>query len=118
MASILSHSSTGGTRQSDRLFARLVRWQKTLFSRLQERFARKQSSGKIAALRLKGNAYTFLESRKTEEEALGEQRFSSEEITCLLRLREHYQNGGSDRAFITRHLSFLKYLRSRNQLSS
>ena len=36
--------------------------------------------------------------------------FTPEEIACLLRLRDWYQRGGSDRVALVRHLEFLKFL--------
>ena len=36
--------------------------------------------------------------------------FTSDEIVSLLWLRQWYQNGGSDRTEIIRHLEFLKLL--------
>ncbi len=36
--------------------------------------------------------------------------FTAEEIASLLWLRQWYQNGGSDRAVIVRHLEFLRFL--------
>ena len=36
--------------------------------------------------------------------------FNSQEIASLLRLRQWYQTGGSDRATIVRHLEFLRLL--------
>lgn len=46
----------------------------------------------------------------TEQELLAECGFSAEEITSLLWLRQWYQSGGSDRAFMVRHLEFLRLL--------
>jgi hypothetical protein len=45
------------------------------------------------------------------------QIFSDEELIVLRNLRHAYQNGASDRAEIIRHLNFLKYLLSRDQIS-
>ena len=36
--------------------------------------------------------------------------FDPQEIASLLRLRQWYQNGGSDRARMVRHLEFLRLL--------
>lgn len=36
--------------------------------------------------------------------------FDPHEIASLLRLRQWYQNGGSDRATVVRHLEFLRLL--------
>jgi hypothetical protein len=49
-------------------------------------------------------------STETDQETLSQQGFSSDEIMCLLWLRQWYQNGGSDRTEIIRHLEFLKLL--------
>jgi hypothetical protein len=46
----------------------------------------------------------------TETDALTENGFTSEEIVALLWLRQWYQNGGSDRVEVVRHLEFLKLL--------
>jgi hypothetical protein len=43
-------------------------------------------------------------------EALAQDGFTQDEIASLLRLRQWYQNGGSDRVNIIRHLEFLKFL--------
>ena len=45
-----------------------------------------------------------------ETEALAKDGFTQDEITSLLRLRQWYQNGGSDRVNVVRHLEFLKFL--------
>jgi hypothetical protein len=45
-----------------------------------------------------------------ETEALTQSGFSLEEIASLLRLRDWYQYGGSDRVELVRHLEFLKFL--------
>jgi len=46
----------------------------------------------------------------TETDALAQEGFSTDEVTSLLWLRQWYQNGGSDRIVITRHLEFIKLL--------
>ena len=46
----------------------------------------------------------------TETDALTQEGFSTDEITSLLWLRQWYQNGGSDRIVIMRHLEFIKLL--------
>ncbi len=46
----------------------------------------------------------------TETMLLTEWDFTAEEIASLLWLRQWYQNGGSDRAVIVRHLEFLRFL--------
>lgn len=50
------------------------------------------------------------ESATTEMDALVACGFTSDEITSLLWLRQWYQNGGSDRTEIIRHLEFIKLL--------
>ena len=42
--------------------------------------------------------------------------FDPHEIASLLWLRQWYQNGGSDRATIVRHLEFLRLLWKRGEL--
>ena len=51
-----------------------------------------------------------IEHAVTETEALAQNGFTQDEIISLLWLRQWYQNGGSDRMEIVRHLEFLKYL--------
>ena len=46
----------------------------------------------------------------TETDTLAQSGFTSDEIISLLWLRQWYQNGGSDRTEIIRHLEFLKLL--------
>ena len=46
----------------------------------------------------------------TETDTLLQSGFTSEEIVSLLWLRQWYQNGGSDRVEVVRHLEFLKLL--------
>ena len=53
---------------------------------------------------------TSVESAVTETESLAQCGFNSDEIVSLLWLRQWYQNGGSDRVEIVRHLEFLKHL--------
>ena len=45
-----------------------------------------------------------------ETGALAKGGFTQDEISSLLRLRQWYQNGGSDRVNVVRHWSFLKFL--------
>jgi len=47
---------------------------------------------------------------------LAEWGFDSYEIVTLLWLRQWYQNGGSDRASLVRHLEFLRLLVQRGEL--
>ena len=53
---------------------------------------------------------TNVEAAPTEMETLAQTGFTSEEIASLLWLRQWYQNGGSDRVEVIRHLEFLKLL--------
>ncbi len=53
---------------------------------------------------------TDVEAAPTEMETLVQTGFTSEEIASLLWLRQWYQNGGSDRVEVIRHLEFLKLL--------
>ena len=46
----------------------------------------------------------------TEQELLAQWGFTAEEIASLLRLRQWYQTGGSDRALLVRHLEFIRLL--------
>lgn len=46
----------------------------------------------------------------TDAETLTQGGFTAEEIVSLLWLRQWYQNGGSDRVEVVRHLEFLKLL--------
>ena len=45
-----------------------------------------------------------------DTEALTQSGFTPEETVSLLWLRQWYQNGGSDRVEVVRHLEFLKLL--------
>jgi hypothetical protein len=53
---------------------------------------------------------TFTDTETATTDALVEQGFTSDEVLSLLWLRQWYQNGGSDRTEIIRHLEFLKLL--------
>jgi hypothetical protein len=53
---------------------------------------------------------TSTESETTEIDTLAQGGFTSDEIMSLLWLRQWYQNGGSDRTEVIRHLEFLKLL--------
>ncbi len=46
----------------------------------------------------------------SETDVLTQNGFTSEEIVSLLWLRQWYQNGGSDRIEVVRHLEFLKLM--------
>ena len=52
-----------------------------------------------------------------ELEVLALSGFTQEEIASLSRLREWYQNGGSDRSNVVRHLEFLTFLIRRGKLT-
>jgi len=52
----------------------------------------------------------YAQSTGMETEALAQSGFSLEEIASLLKLRDWYQHGGSDRVELVRHLEFLKFL--------
>ena len=45
-----------------------------------------------------------------ETETLVQRSFTRDEIASLMRLREWYQHGGSDRIDLVRYLEFLKFL--------
>ena len=53
-----------------------------------------------------------------ENEALAQKGFTQDEIVSLLRLREWYQHGGSDRIDVIRYLEFLKFLVRNGKLYS
>lgn len=55
-------------------------------------------------------AGTSAHRASAETEALAKGGFTQDEIVSLLRLRQWYQNGGSDRVTVVRHLEFLKFL--------
>jgi len=54
------------------------------------------------------SSYADIETRDTD--LLAGWGFDPHEIASLLWLRQWYQNGGSDRATIVRHLEFLRLL--------
>lgn len=47
---------------------------------------------------------------ETETDLLVQSGFNQDEVVSLLWLRQWYQNGGSDRIEVVRHLEFLKLL--------
>ena len=51
-----------------------------------------------------------IETSTDDMALLTQSGFTSDEIVSLLWLRQWYQNGGSDRTEIIRHLEFLKLL--------
>jgi hypothetical protein len=58
------------------------------------------------------------QSAIVEIENLAQRGFTREEIASLLRLREWYQHGGSDRVNVVRYLEFLKFLVRNGKLQS
>ena len=61
---------------------------------------------------------TYAQSAILETEALAQHGFTRDEIASLLRLREWYQQGGSDRINVVRYLEFLKFLVRNGKLQS
>ena len=61
---------------------------------------------------------TAASSANAETEALAKGGFTQDEISSLLRLRQWYQNGGSDRVNVVRHLEFLKFLMMHGKLKA
>ncbi len=61
---------------------------------------------------------TDAQSDIVEIETLAQRGFTQEEIASLLRLREWYQHGGSDRVNVVRYLEFLKFLVRNGKLQS
>jgi hypothetical protein len=53
---------------------------------------------------------TDAQSAIEETETLVQRSFTQDEVASLMRLREWYQHGGSDRIGLVRHLEFLKFL--------
>ncbi len=53
---------------------------------------------------------TYAQHITVETDALAQRGFTQDEIASLLHLRQWYQNGGSDRVDVVRHLEFLKFL--------
>ena len=51
-----------------------------------------------------------METMVTESDGLAQSGFTPDEIISLLWLQQWYQNGGSDRVTMVRHLEFLKLL--------
>ncbi len=60
----------------------------------------------------------YVQHAAVETDALAQSGFTQEEIASLLRLRQWYQNGGSDRVDMVRHLEFLKFLVRNGKLQS
>ena len=65
-----------------------------------------------------GETGMYAPSPSMETEALAHSGFSLQEIASLLRLRDWYQRGGSDRVELVRHLEFLKCLVKTGKLPS
>jgi hypothetical protein len=53
---------------------------------------------------------THVKKVVTETDELALHGFTQDEIVSVLWLRQWYQNGGSDRVAVVRHLEFLKLL--------
>ena len=53
---------------------------------------------------------TYADNAVSETDQLASWGFDTHEIASLLWLRQWYQNGGSDRASLVRHLEFLRLL--------
>ena len=53
---------------------------------------------------------TFTDAETATTDALAAEGFTSDEVLSLLWLRQWYQNGGSDRTELIRHLEFLRLL--------
>jgi len=54
--------------------------------------------------------FTNVENTVADTDELVQCGFTQDEVVSLLWLRQWYQNGGSDRVEIVRHLEFLKLL--------
>jgi hypothetical protein len=61
-------------------------------------------------LELETHVENVITETVAETELLIENGFTSDEIVSLLWLRQWYQNGGSDRIEVVRHLEFIKLL--------
>lgn len=59
---------------------------------------------------------TYAKTALNEPDLLATWGFDRYEIVLLLRLRQWYQTGGSDRASMVRHLEFLKMLEQSGEL--
>lgn len=59
---------------------------------------------------------TYAHTLLRETEMLSGRGFALHEIASLLCLRQWYQNGGSDRAGLVRHLEFLRLLVASGEL--
>ncbi|GCE47226.1 hypothetical protein EI42_00752 [Thermosporothrix hazakensis] len=63
-------------------------------------------------------AYSGVDHATSETDELTRCGFSTDEIISLHWLRQWYQNGGSDRVEVIRHLEFLKLLYMNGKLNS
>jgi len=61
---------------------------------------------------------TFEETIVSDIDTLTQYDFSAEQIVSLLRLRQRYQTGGSDRVAVIRHWEFLKLLVTSGRLEA
>lgn len=61
---------------------------------------------------------TNLENSGSDTDVLTPLGFSEDEIISVLWLRQWYQNGGSDRIEVLRHLEFLKILVVKGKIES
>ena len=61
-------------------------------------------------LELETHVENVITETVAETELLIENGFTADEIVSLLWLRQWYQNGGSDRMEVVRHLEFIKLL--------
>ena len=59
---------------------------------------------------------TYSDVASSETDLLSGWGFTPHEVASLLWLRQWYQNGGSDRASLVRHLEFLRLLVRRGEL--
>ncbi|GHO43406.1 hypothetical protein [Ktedonospora formicarum] len=61
---------------------------------------------------------TSIDNTLDETDVLSQCGFTQDEIISLLWLRQWYQNGGSDRIEVVRHLEYLQYLHAHGKVSS
>jgi hypothetical protein len=61
-------------------------------------------------LELETHVENVVTETSMETELLAQNGFTQDEIVSLLWLRQWYQNGGSDRVEIVRHLEFIRLL--------
>lgn len=87
-----------------------------------------ESSGGLPIIGVGGRIYnmntqpleivTSVDNALDETEVLSQRGFTHDEIISLLWLRQWYQNGGSDRMEVVRHLEYLQYLYTHGKVSS